>query len=490
MDYANINSLIEEILNEYLNGATDSNIINQKIRLERKNRSRLKKRWVASLKDSYKTTDPMDESNPFYMNGLTYSALNGTQRKMLYGNKSLEEVYDALYMEAENWAADQDKYLVEYPAFSSLKSNKAIKSLKSDIFINIGYIIKNRFDGDLSDYLQIYPSSLVEKPLFGTKSQELALEVTQAGTFMEKLIFSDEYEFQTVYDPKDNTKLKTIRSFDETDRKIIQKILTCISQPFYNTRVISLKLRTIAAVINNAASQYYRNKAVERINMYPSFVYNVVTTSDTGVVKSDTFNIFSRVQIIDDNSIINEDGTIEYSADADVDITVGDALYDELIKKQVTAITTKSLASLDDTLARIMSVALQKERTALYYSHLGAANPDTLPKIPVPISDSDIENLHDSKKLFSMLSKQASDQEHAGLHGIYDYTWFQRIARMPSRKKMDNIKAISAALTDMKQKHFIIQNFSQKNTSFDITFFDLTEAELLDLENFDINNGI
>lgn len=433
--------------------STQSNPLSKAFRAENKYRKNKKERWYASV---LKSID-MDTNNPkhvFYNSILIYQSSSAKQKQTLFPNMTLDDVIQNLVEETKTWSEDASSYLVSFPGILSFSKDKIYSSVLSDVFIDAFYYIKKNYAGNIRNYRQILPDSMISYPFFGEKRQTLQLKQTN-DMLVEKLLLADDSIFQTVIHPSlangdGSIGSPTVqKSFDQIDLMFFQDMFSNIDEEFYNSRTITVPLLNFAKLINERPNKQYLNRAVERLSNYTDKSFNY-TDKEHNIVL-DKYALIDRVRIINPEGY---EATDEYpfASDAKVIIHFADKLYEEIVNEQLTVITTSSLALVDSDLSRLLCPVLQRERTLLTLT------------------------LDRTKDVDTQMTK------------IYRYTFFAKSVRtLGVRKSAKNIARLSDSLKEFKDASLFIKSIVFHNDTFKITYFPLTDDEKKDID-FHWNN--
>lgn len=445
-----IKPLIQETLNSFLDDL-DKTSFQKAARYEKKNRKRTKQRWETKIYSLCSSLSLDDDRHPFHRTIMVYKNASLDQQLLLFGSKDLQEIIEDNLKIVSKWANTDTSMLIECPTLALLNKKKVLKYVKSDLFLEICRVVELEFDGDLKSYLRFYPNILTTNPLFGIKRMNLEIISIQTNKLIEDLIFGNS-GLKTIYTTTEHSL--TARSLDEKDRDIIITALSYASSNFVTDRTITLPLRTYAKVLapnTNNPSSVYNDMAMKRINSYPRYTYQIIDSS--GRVMSDTFNIVDRVRMIKpdgdlliyDEIIYDEDAlNVHYSGNILVEMTMGSIIVEETINAESVSVSKNLVNKLENEMAKLIVIAIQQERINCFYRN-GNRN----------------------------------------LSGTYDYIFFQKVARMPTKRKKDNIMYIVKALTEFKEKNIIVKDFRVlTNNNIEIHFLPLSQAEQDDLAFF------
>lgn len=440
-----IKPLIEETLNSFLDDL-DKTSFQKAARNEKKNRKRTKQRLESKIYSLCSSLPLDDDKHPFHRTIVVYNNTSADQQSMLFGSKNLSEIIEDNLKAVSEWANTNTSMLIECPTLAFLSEKKVLKYLKSDLFLEICEVVASEFEGDLKSYLRVYPNILTTNPLFGIKRMNLEIVSLQTNKLIEDLIFGNS-GLKTIYTTTEHSV--TPRSLDEKDRDLIITALSYASSNFVTDRTIILPLRTYAKVLapnTNNPSSVYNDMAMKRINSYPYYTYQIIDSS--GRVMSDTFNIVDRVRIIKpDGDLLtynDDDLSVHYSGDTLVEMVMGSIIVEETINAESVSVSKNLVNKLENEMAKLIVIAIQQERINCFYRN-GNHN----------------------------------------LSGTYDYIFFQKVARMPTKRKKDNIMYIVKALTEFKEKNIIVKDFRVlTNNSIEIHFHPLSQAEQDDLAFF------
>lgn len=429
---------------------TQTNPLSNALRAEKKYRKYKKERWYASVLKNVAELDYSNPKHPFCKSILIYQNSSIQQKEILFPGKSLSDIISDLLEEARLWSCDTSSYLISFPGIQSFSRDKIYENIISDILIDSYRFITEHYDGNIRNYKQILPDSMLSYPFFGEKKEPLDLKKSN-DLLVEKLLLADNSIFQTVINPGSGGADGTINgpnvqsSFDQTDLAFFQYgMFANIDAEFYGSKSVTVPLLNFAKLMNKRPNKQYLNRAVERLSNYPHKTYSYIDKERNIVL--DSFNLIDRVQIINPDEFVPTDDS-PYASDAKVIIVFGDKLYEEIINEQLTLITKASLDMVSSGLSKLLCPVLQRERTLLTLS------------------------LDKSKDIDPQMTR------------IYQYSFFARSVRtLGVRKSAKNIERLTNALKEFKDASLFIKGIALRGDTFRITFYPLTDDERADID--------
>jgi hypothetical protein len=358
--------------------------------------------------------------NPFNFLFLQKSLLKEEQWQQLYPNMTLEDAVENEKGRVEEWYHDSTKYLLEYPLINSLKKSMVKKALEQDIFTNITRIIKEKYNNNLSSFFRKIPEFIVDTPIFASNGFNLF----EVGTTDFTHIFDNEdgrYQLSVSSNEEDAKML------DITDSIILNGLFTNIQPDFYTNKVIHTTVGELARFIYPGKPTAWHYKSVKsRLKNMLGLQYTYQTENTQAY-----FNLLQGIKIT--KASLDEVSTTE-----NVDIIIGDLLFDAIMQKKMIDVTSSDYKKLDEKVSKIICYALQKERVTAYTE--------------------------------GMQTKS------------YTYGWFTRTMMFQSKNKKKNKEMIKKSLMEFKEKKVIIEDFFTMKDVFNITYLPLTENEKIDLE--------
>lgn len=452
--------LVHTALKNALAKANDAqaNPLSKALKAENKYRKGKKERWYASMQKNIKENDYSSPKHIFSSTIMIYQASSAKQKDILFQGRSLDDVIKDMVEETRQWSMDNTSWLISFPGIQAFSQEKIYDSVLSDVFINAFHFIKDHYDGDIRNYQQILPDSMVAFPFFGVKKEPLDLKPSN-DMLVEKLLLADNSIFQTVVTLSGNGTDGTIdgprvqSSLDQLDLAFFQYgMFANIDDEFYNSKSVTVPLLNFAKIINARPNKQYLNRAVERLKNYPHKTYSYMDKERNIVL--DEYNLIDRVQIINPDDFIPTE-EYPYASDAKVIISFGDKLYEEIVNEQLTLITRSSAELVGPGLPRLLCPVLQKERTLLTLS------------------------LDRSKDIDQQMTQ------------TYRYSFFARSIRtLGVRKSAKNLELLSDALREFKNATLFIKAIAFHGDAFKITYFPLTDDERADIDFRNNHNSL
>ena len=361
--------LVHTALSNALSKANDaqSNPLSKAFKAENKYRKGKKERWYASAVKNVSDNDFTSSKHIFSSTIMIYQNSSVKQKEILFGGKSLTDVVNDLLAETQAWSTDAASWLISFPGIQSFSVEKIYDSIISDVFINAFHFIKDHYNGDIRNFKQILPDTMVSFPFFGVKREPLDLKPAN-NMLVEKLLLADNSIFQTAVTLSNgNTGMidepRVQASLDQLDLAFFQYgMFANIDDEFYNSKSVTVPLLNFAKIINERPNKQYLNRAVERLRNYPHKVYSYIDKEHNIVM--DEYNLIDRVQIINPSDYVPTDD-YPYASDAKVIIYFGDRLYQEIVNEQLTIISRSSAELVSPGLPRLLCPVLQRERTIL-----------------------------------------------------------------------------------------------------------------------------
>lgn len=443
--------LVHTALSNALSKANDaqSNPLSKAFKAENKYRKGKKERWYASAVKNVSDNDFTSSKHIFSSTIMIYQNSSVKQKEILFGGKSLTDVVNDLLAETQAWSTDTASWLISFPGIQSFSVEKIYDSIISDVFINAFHFIKDHYNGDIRNFKQILPDTMVSFPFFGVKREPLDLKPAN-NMLVEKLLLADNSIFQTAVTLSNgNTGMidepRVQASLDQLDLAFFQYgMFANIDDEFYNSKSVTVPLLNFAKIINERPNKQYLNRAVERLRNYPHKVYSYIDKEHNIVM--DEYNLIDRVQIINPSDYVPTDD-YPYASDAKVIIYFGDRLYQEIVNEQLTIISRSSAELVSPGLPRLLCPVLQRERTIL-----------TL-------------GLDRSKEIDPQMTQ------------TYRYSFFARSVRtLGVRKSAKNIELLSQALREFHDTQLFIKAIAFHGDAFKITYFPLTDDERADID--------
>lgn len=421
--------LYETVAEEAFHGEGEKSAIRKIGNLERKKRKKNKQRWLQKLEEAMSGEGVPVSSHPFGATILIYQNCSSREWNLHYNGQSLSSVLKGKMMEAKRWAEDPELPLVSYPAILSMSQSRVYKALKSDIAIDICRTMEEKYNGSINGFWHIWPNKMIDMPLFSPKKEKLGYAPSGTGSLTNRFIFSDGSIFTTSI-MADAKPVHPEFSFTEQDMRIMCALFSHIDNMFIINQEIACSLRSLVNTLNPAAGAYYYENVASRLKSYPCYTYRLEDPKNP-TFHSITFNLFDSISLQPDSM----GHTQIYAKPAAF-------LAEQIISSQLTFISRKEAECLSLPLSKILMFKIQRERVLASF-------------------------------------RECSHGPCTGTY-IYQYSFFERSARLPCRSKSKNLCAIGEALREMKDHEIFIHSFQQHGNSFHIRFFPLSEEEMED----------
>lgn len=425
LDSNYILELVTDVIKEYMGEMADESAVRYTVRKERQKRKRSKERWLEKMEQSIKEDVPIKD-HPLAFIYVLHNNLSKSEWNLQFNGKTLEEVIEEKYQESVRWCADVSMPLVSYPAIASLRPNRVIKALKSDVIISVFEVIDNKYGGNISSIWRSLPSAMIDVPFFSPRQERFGYEVSDKGLLVNEFIFGQN-KFVTEYQGSDDFDVPEL-AFSNLDMQIISALFSRINSNFWFEPEIRFDLRNLVLEIKKNAGKTYFDTIKERLRRYPKYTFSVKDIGNS--LCTTTFNLFDSVTIEEDSS-----------CSASVIVRPGHFLTNALLKEKTTRVYKEELESLEKPLSKLLAFKIQRER---------------------------IRNHFQTKD-----SLKGSE----GYNGTYPYVFFESAVRMPYKRKEENMAEIGECLKEMKKRHIFIEDYERVGSKFAINFLPLTKEE-------------
>ena len=413
--------LIDETLMDYLEGKTSREDLIPIINKIKKSRLQKRARWYKSYINDIDTISIDDAKHPLANIIMMARTLPLEEYTKIFGDKELDEIIEDKKNAASEWKNNSNSFLIDFPGLSAFTNNSIYNSLKNDLIISAWKYIENELAGNIDSYLRMFPTELLDKPLFSPSSFTLMMD-TASDNLLKEIITDDEgHELLEV--TVNNGKLTPPKSMDTNDLKLVNAFISNINmQEFSREKSVVVDLNTLGKEV---VDYHVGKNVIAKIsNSCRKLVEYNFSYEEEG--SKMYFNLF-------DNIAIKEDAERPYAI-----AQFGEILSNAIIKKKLISITSASYDVLQNNLSRIICYAMKREQIA---------NQETL-------------------------------------SNEYSYTYFQKIVRFKLKNKKKNLQLIQESLQEFVDNGIAIEKFELKNGMFIIHFLPLSDAEIEDL-NFD-----
>lgn len=412
--------LIDETLMDYLEGKTSREDLLPIINKIKKSRLQKRARWYKSYINDIDTINIDDPKHPLAHIVNMARSLPVDQYVSVFGDKDIDEIIKEAKDNATAWKANSNSLLITFPGISSFTDNSIYNSLKNDLIISAWKYIESELAGNIDSYLRMFPTELLEKPLFSPSSFTLMMETASNNLLRE--IITDEDGKELLEVTVNNGKLTPPKSMDYNDLKLINAFISNINmQEFSREKSVIVDLNTLGKeVVDYHVGKNVLNKISNSCRKLVEYNFSYEEEGSKMY-----FNLF-------DNIAIKEDAERPYAI-----AQFGEILSNAIIQKKLISITSASYDVLQNNLSRIICYSLKREQIA---------NQETL------VNE-------------------------------YSYTYFQKIVRFKLKNKKKNLQLIQESLQEFVDNKIVIESFELKNGVFIIRFFPLSTAELEDLSS-------
>ncbi|MEH7590242.1 hypothetical protein V7247_26215, partial [Priestia megaterium] len=321
------------------------------------------------------------------------------------------------------------------PYLDSKMNYQIEKAFHTDFTFLIAEIILEKYNGNLSNWIDKRLNSWVEAPIFSNESHSLKTNMEVKTNSQEVVLYNDykvdeEYFIRTIIPVNDNQTVLSKRNMvlDPKDSQIIQFALSQRDEMFYKEKTVTLDLADIVKEI-------YNSKGVKNYEAVEARIMKIARYHVEGVAKKknsrDTkfaINFFQKAVIETDEVTGRRYATIVFSDDTHQGFLNQQfvQIYSDVIKKFK-----------DNSLSSLLLYAFQKERLDCYL------------------------------------------QEKSYTH-FYPYQYFASKVRFRSKKIDVNLKLINESLAEFVSNQVLIQNYQQKLQGFEISFIPLQNYEIQD----------
>lgn len=435
-EYDTLNDIVSSTLSEYVkNNTTKSEILALKREIMRA-RKQKKLRWKTVCQKNAAKYDLDNEKNPFYSIFQSVSILPGDSLITLYGTTDVNCIVNNKLAEIDDWATDNEKFLIEYPLITLKTKNQIIANFKIDLIVSLIAIILDSYDGSLDSYFSKKPEFLLSSPLFSPTKYSVPVTLG-LDSYIADLVSYDKddlvFQMLVAYDPNnpEDTLVQTV--FDQIDNQLLLYLFNNISLDFYQSKQMIVEVGALAKVLNPRPSKRMYEDVKRRVHNMQRVTFRYCKKSNPNEP------IFSYIFFDSVKTIMQDDR--EY-----LEITFGNTLYDSITKHKMVSVTTNNYNALEYNLSKLLYHHLQKERI-----NLSSTAPDA----------------------DGLLFKK------------FDYSYFQRVILFKSRKKKDNIVMIKEALSEFVDKGVALAKYryDEEEGFFYLYFFPLSEDEKADLVN-------
>lgn len=403
-----------------------------------KKRQNNKRNWVIQLNKERNKDVLHPIKKEFLMN---QKLLNEWKHHLPSTTETIEidlDIYtNRIMKEMEEWRKNKDCLLSSYRYLENKKSFQIEAAFDLDFQIFILEAILTKYKGDLSFKIEHHPYTVDNHPIFSpvpTRATFMKKE-EQDDNYVEDYIVDQYFTFRTLVrlDSNESVKIKMkYRHLDEKDARILNVLLSSITDDFYRERIITVPMiQLVESVYESKSKNNYLNLE-KRLHELKKYEYKVFIYSNKQKKPSTvSFNLL--------NTVVTD---FDDKGQQYVKVFVGDAIYHDIINRQTVMVYQEFIEKLENPLSKLLIYSLQKERIQAYMN-----------------------------KTYEQ---------------TYPYTFFSRKIRFHYSDPISILKEIETALKEFSANHIIVQDFTIDTQLFivHITYIPLNEEEIYDVSNY------
>jgi hypothetical protein len=251
-----------------------------------KRRQSNKKNWLQTLKKDIKAQKP----NPIFEDielakKVMDKKVDTEHLKKLFGVEKPEDILKIKLKEVEAWAKSKKTNITDFPYLDSKMNYQIEKAFHTDFTFLIAEIILEKYNGNLSNWIDKRLNSWVEAPIFSNESHSLKTNMEVKTNSQEVVLYNDykvdeEYFIRTIIPVNDNQTVLSKRNMvlDPKDSQIIQFALSQRDEMFYKEKTVTLDLADIVKEI-------YNSKGVKNYEAVEARIMKIARYHVEGVAK-------------------------------------------------------------------------------------------------------------------------------------------------------------------------------------------------------------
>ena len=175
--FSKFQDLTTDLLNEILLNAQTSEALVNKSYDHTRQCNRKKKRWELQFMKAVRETPLTSDKNPLCKTIKEYDESPRARRKVIYGDKTREDLVNEFIQMVEEWAAapaNENGWFIDYPLIADMTPRKRYDALCEDIETCLYMLIKEKFGDnmDLSAAMQFYLKEMDQGPIFSPLSRK------------------------------------------------------------------------------------------------------------------------------------------------------------------------------------------------------------------------------------------------------------------------------------------------------------------------------
>lgn len=385
--------------------------------------SHKKIRWLKKLHEQAQS-DLSRSSNPFH--DIWELSQNINNWKMVFGNRTLEEIVSEKIDECEIWKNQTGSLFIQYPYFNTISRKRALSAVKNDLLYSILIIFRDKYEFKPQKFYRQYPQTFIDKPMWQPDKAKKR-KAAEKDVHDEIILQDGKIKFVTDYTVT-GQEVRVYKPMDSMDNEIFQIVLNeaVTKVAFAADGRVAISLLDLAKQLypnqKRKISKSTMNALANRVLSLQSVRYRYID----GSVRENSmqFGLFELISIKDDICIFSFSSVIQ----------------DAVLNNQLLNVKTRDMQALENSIAKLLCFSLHNERIKLY-------------------------------------------MKNEGMTGYYGYEMFLMNVKFPTRKKQKNMELIREALQEFQNKKIIIKNFDMLNSGFKIEMYPLTDLEMEDVKN-------
>ena len=426
------------ILSGILSGGTDSSSLNKVFGNHRKQMTRKKKRWLESLQINCEQLPKEADTFPFRNIVLKKKVLSRAEWKNLYGNKTVDDIIKGELENAKEWASSTESLLIDFPALDSFTEMRTFSAFQADVMTNEFNILKRKYPNmDLNSYAMRYVDEL-GMAIFSDRDKKYINENPDEDYIGEIPMSEDGSEMLLITISKEAFgDSNAIAMLDWKDIRIVSEVLKRTRENIGSSdRTVLIELGELAKAISRSPRpiKRYYEEAEQRCYKITNYTYNAFKDG----VQVGAINFLS-------DAVLEEHNGKKYMA-----LALGSTLSNAYENKLVRRLPMTAYSVLKNKTAQIIIFSLQKYRI----------------------------------QAFARYKRGASECET-----LFIYNDFLRMVNFGGNNKRKNMSTIREALSEMKSKAVIVDNFTVDpiNNTVKVKWIKLTEEEWKDVSWYGYN---
>lgn len=437
-----LHEIVQNLVQSELSGSAEKEELKLVYAKKMKLRLQKKTRYLKKCSDMIDTKEYLSDSDKYFLRAtlIQYNMTPEDKRDLIFEGKSIQDKEQEKFLEIKTWADNSDTLMIDYPGEEKLTSSTIIDNYKSDLIIDICYIIKQLYDFDLNRATYAVMEDFKNQPLFAAQPGRISVSnLNLEGNPKELIIYkSEDHNKKLVVTLPDKAinEAGEFQILDQTDNMILSYLLSRWDNKSPSMNVYSIKIIDVLKYIKPKRKKFGTSD-------YDSVAARIARMYEIGIKGIDKKSVTEGMHIISSFRYDKATRIITYAFDP--------FYMDKFHNLRIRKMSSKPLSELTNNAAKILYSSFMEQR-------------------------------HNAYKRFNERGENP-DEYIIALEYNYLLYWcnFGEL-----NKKRSYHEDIMEALDDFKQHNVMVKDYVYLPTRkiYKITFFPLSDDEIKDFDYY------